>query len=349
MLGIDYAARHTRQQLEQMRAQGIRFVIRYLTLPSLSWKRLTRAEADEIRSLGLGLGSVYQVDARYLENFTQAMAARDAETAVQNAQEIGQQRGVIFFAVDHDAPASSRGQINSYLQTIAAKISGAGYEARLYGSFGTVDNASPGIDGHWQTYAWSRGQVSARAALVQCHNGANLVGGSNDVNVAWSDDFLWAKPQETGWPTMPTLRQGGSGWQVSVLQTILIRTGHRIGGIDGTFGAGTDAAVRQYQGDHKLAVDGIVGPHTWEALQRETLIAQQHQPDAVAASTNTAKSIPIYDAGGNHLLTGHIDERGKTQVVLTDVLEALGWRWRYEPNPPGVTILFPAAQQKEPG
>lgn len=36
------------------------------------------------------------------------------------------------------------------------------------------------------------------------------------------------------------------------------------GGVDGYFGTGTVNAVKAFQGDEHLAVDGIVGPNTWE-------------------------------------------------------------------------------------
>ena len=36
--------------------------------------------------------------------------------------------------------------------------------------------------------------------------------------------------------------------------------------MDGIFGPATNNAVRDFQDDHDLAVDGIVGPQTWRML-----------------------------------------------------------------------------------
>ena len=50
------------------------------------------------------------------------------------------------------------------------------------------------------------------------------------------------------------------------LQTRLTNLGYDPGPIDGDFGPRTDAAARQFQVDHGLVADGIVGPMTWAAL-----------------------------------------------------------------------------------
>lgn len=69
-------------------------------------------------------------------------------------------------------------------------------------------------------------------------------------------------------PSKPTLRRGSSGEYVTLLQTELINRGYSCGsaGADGKFGSGTEKAVKQFQQDHGLTADGIVGPMTWKAL-----------------------------------------------------------------------------------
>lgn len=64
------------------------------------------------------------------------------------------------------------------------------------------------------------------------------------------------------------VKKGSKGATVKALQALLICYGYSCGkyGVDGDFGTGTQAAVRSYQADNALAVDGIVGKATWGKL-----------------------------------------------------------------------------------
>ena len=68
--------------------------------------------------------------------------------------------------------------------------------------------------------------------------------------------------------TWPTLRRGSKGDSVKECQTQLEKAGYSVGpcGIDGDFGRATLAAVKAFQKDHGLAVDGVVGPVTRKEL-----------------------------------------------------------------------------------
>ena len=64
------------------------------------------------------------------------------------------------------------------------------------------------------------------------------------------------------------LKKGDKGAAVKALQTLLIGYGYSCGswGADGSFGSATDKAIKAYQKDNGLDVDGIVGPATWSKL-----------------------------------------------------------------------------------
>ena len=57
------------------------------------------------------------------------------------------------------------------------------------------------------------------------------------------------------------------GEDVESLQSRLLDLGYtEVGTADGSFGPKTEEAVRHFQGNNNLTVDGIVGPLTWDAL-----------------------------------------------------------------------------------
>lgn len=80
------------------------------------------------------------------------------------------------------------------------------------------------------------------------------------------------EPTPTPTPTpgtdKPTLRRGSKGEYVEELQKSLQKLGYDLGpcGVDGDFGRATEAAVKAFQTDQGLKVDGICGPATWAAL-----------------------------------------------------------------------------------
>lgn len=67
----------------------------------------------------------------------------------------------------------------------------------------------------------------------------------------------------------PVLRKGDTGTYVTLAQAELIQRGYDLGsyGADGKFGAKTEEAVKAFQRDWDLTVDGIIGPKTWEMLE----------------------------------------------------------------------------------
>ena len=72
----------------------------------------------------------------------------------------------------------------------------------------------------------------------------------------------------------PTLRRGDKGEYVRMAQTLLVEKGYDIGkcGIDGDFGSATEKAVKAFQKDNGLKVDGVIGTATWDALESATVL-----------------------------------------------------------------------------
>jgi peptidoglycan hydrolase-like protein with peptidoglycan-binding domain len=83
-----------------------------------------------------------------------------------------------------------------------------------------------------------------------------------------------AKAPKVEWPFLP-LKPGSKGLWVYVLTGRLRNCGYHRDGIGkgpilprtGKFTVQVEAAVRRFQGDHRLPVDGVVGVHTWANLK----------------------------------------------------------------------------------
>ncbi len=76
-------------------------------------------------------------------------------------------------------------------------------------------------------------------------------------------------PTTTGYSTEPTtgaLKKGHSGNRVAAMQTKLKALGYDPGPADGKFGDKTESAVKKFQTDKRLTVDGIAGNQTLGAL-----------------------------------------------------------------------------------
>jgi hypothetical protein len=87
------------------------------------------------------------------------------------------------------------------------------------------------------------------------------------------------KPAAPPWITQCThysgtelTRYGDKNNRVTQVQCMLEKRGFSVGsaGVDGQFGDGTLAAVKQFQSAKGLDSDGLVGPNTWAALRSST-------------------------------------------------------------------------------
>ncbi len=66
---------------------------------------------------------------------------------------------------------------------------------------------------------------------------------------------------------MAVLRIGSRGPEVMEIQALLKKIGYDPGPIDGIYGQKTKEAVEAFQRDNNLAVDGIIGPQTFDKME----------------------------------------------------------------------------------
>lgn len=94
----------------------------------------------------------------------------------------------------------------------------------------------------------------------------------------------YVAPSNDNKPAIPSttttiLRKGSTGAEVKSLQKKLLQIGYYLGsyGADGDYGDATVTAVRKFQKDNSLTVDGEAGPNTLAAVDRVLPIIQQEQ------------------------------------------------------------------------
>lgn len=121
--------------------------------------------------------------------------------------------------------------------------------------------------------------------------------------------------------SQPKLRQGTRGDAVRTLQQQLNAAGASIA-VDGSFGGSTASAVRSLQSAAGLAVDGVVGPKTWNALSGGTKIGGAKpstggsKPSTGGSSSSAQPTLRQGDRGAAvRTLQSKLNERGASVSV----------------------------------
>lgn len=115
----------------------------------------------------------------------------------------------------------------------------------------------------------------------------------------------------------PVLRKGSTDPAVRDLQQAMKALGHDPGPIDGVFANATESAVKAFQQEREIPVDGIVGKVTWINIDE----ADQSEPVLRVGSTG----LPVRRAQKRMSLVGFdvggVDGRygAKTETAVKDL------------------------------
>ncbi len=135
---------------------------------------------------------------------------------------------------------------------------------------------------------------------------APTAGGNATVGVAT------ATPKPTTTASNTVLKSGSSGTAVKQLQQKLKDLGYYTGSVDGTYGEGTAAAVKDFQAANNLTADGIAGIKTQESVYSYYAVAKNS-----TSSSNTATKAPNSNSSGNVSPTSTPSyTNGKTNIYL---------------------------------
>ncbi|MBS2031832.1 MAG: peptidoglycan-binding protein [Deltaproteobacteria bacterium] len=124
-------------------------------------------------------------------------------------------------------------------------------------------------------------------------------------------------PTNTSSGGEPTLHSGSSGAAVSTMQQLLTNAGYSTGGVDGSFGQKTLAALLSFQHAHGLSADGVCGPNTWAALK--------------GAHSSTGTTPSPAPSGGSHA-TIQQGAKGSEVTELQQLLNKYGFSCSVDGN-----------------
>ena len=123
------------------------------------------------------------------------------------------------------------------------------------------------------------------------------------------------------------LNIGDRGAAVKAMQEKLIRLGYSCGdaGADGDFGNGTYTAVRKFQSEHSIGVDGIAGAQTLTAIDNaiKALDANNNSGSLVGDKVKTTASLLNVRSGAG--TSNRIVKQVKAGTVATVIEERDGW------------------------
>ena len=148
------------------------------------------------------------------------------------------------------------------------------------------------------------------------HTATNISVGSSMMNTT-----VQVNPGQTADINNGVLQIGATGSNVKTMQQMLIACGYSCGsaGADGDFGTNTLHALRDFQNDAGVVIDGVYGPKTKEALEKAYAQAKKNKAKGNPESFLVKVAVDALNIrkgpGTNYAVAGVIKDRGVYTIV----------------------------------
>ena len=165
-------------------------------------------------------------------------------------------------------------------------------------------------------------KVSSKAASSSCQSSS----GKTDTSAASSSSSAGNNSSSSGsWfgGNYTSIRLGGKGDRVRLLQQALISLGYLKGNADGVFGKKTFAAVVSFQSGWKLSSDGVAGKKTLTAI--ESALSGASTPSASASSSSSSAAQSASSSSSVSSSDGSSDINDPIAVPSASSLQLLHW------------------------
>ena len=171
----------------------------------------------------------------------------------------------------------------------------------------------------WSNWNFGNDNATNPPSNVSTVGGISTLAPTNAPANTGAASTATPKPTATVATSGTTLKSGSSGTAVKQLQTRLKELGYYTGSVDGSYGAGTASAVKDFQAANNLTADGVAGTKTQEKVYSYYAVAKKDTGSSGSSSVKPTKkpsSGSSSSSGSSTTTTTNSYTNGKTTIYL---------------------------------
>lgn len=273
--GIDVSNYQGKIDWHKVKADGVKFVIIRAGWGKTNVDPKFRANIEGAASAGLDIGIYW---------FLYALNENDIVLNAKKCQEVIEpyRRSINMkvwadWEYDSDNYYQKNKKVNltkatrtEWVKKFCNEIKAKGFESGIYANPDYLKSKFNDISEYplWLAYyATSKGKYNPLIWQYSSKGKVNGIVSNVDMDIFYGETASQPQSQPKK-KDYPIVKKGSTGEYVKLLQSLLKDFGYDPKGVDGIFGPNTLNAVKQFQKDRGLVVDGCVGPKTWAELTK---------------------------------------------------------------------------------